>query len=66
MPPLSTDMLTLVNAAAEFGLQPATLRVLIRNERLMATKLGRDWFVTRRAMREYMENRAPQEWRRSR
>ena len=60
MPSVPRDVMTLVEAAAEFGLQPSTLRVLINNGRLEATKLGRDWFVTRKAMRTYLESRAPQ------
>ena len=57
---LSPDTLTLPQAAEEAGLSPGTLRVQIHNGRLEATKLGRDWVVTRAALRIYLDNRAPQ------
>ena len=57
---ISGDALTLAEAAEETGLSPSTLRVQIRNGRLKATKVGRDWLVTRPALRAYLENRSPQ------
>jgi hypothetical protein len=56
----SSDPLTLPEAAAEAGLNPGTLRVQIHNGRLEAKKIGRDWVVTRAALRDYLNNRAPQ------
>lgn len=56
--------LTLKEAAALAGLSPITLRVQIRNGRLKAVKVGRDWLVTRDEMRAYMKRvaaRSPQE-----
>jgi excisionase family DNA binding protein len=37
---------TLKEAAERLGLSPATLRVQIRNRKLRARKVGRDWHVT--------------------
>ena len=39
-------MLTLPEAARSLGLAPATLRQQIRNGRLEARKVSRDWYVT--------------------
>ncbi len=38
--------MTLKEAAAQLGVQPATLRQQIANKRLKATKRGRDWYVS--------------------
>ena len=43
-----------------FNVLASGLPYLVGNERLKATKMGRDWIVTRRALRDYMDNRAPQ------
>jgi len=37
---------TLADAAARLGVSPDTLRWQVRNGRLRATKVGRDWHVT--------------------
>jgi excisionase family DNA binding protein len=52
----SSDILTLPQAARLAGLSPITLRVQIRNGRLRATKLGRDWFVTQEELRDYLKS----------
>jgi excisionase family DNA binding protein len=58
--PLPTEEeLTLAEAAAESGLSVETLRGQIRNGRLPATKRGRDWLVTGRALVAYAESRSP-------
>jgi excisionase family DNA binding protein len=44
---------TLVEAAATLGVQPATLRQQIANGRLRAKKMGRDWQVTKREVQRY-------------
>jgi excisionase family DNA binding protein len=44
---------TLIEAAALLGLEPATLRQQIANGRLKARKVGRDWTVTRREVERY-------------
>lgn len=46
-------MLTLADAADALGISPATLRVQIRNGKLRARKVGRDWTVTEREVARY-------------
>jgi len=46
-------MLTLTEAAQSLGLSPITLRIQIRNGKLKARKLGRDWIVTQREVERY-------------
>jgi len=48
--------LTLKEAAQQAGLSPVTLRVQIRNKRLKALKVGRDWFVERGELRAYLKS----------
>ena len=51
-------MLTLTEAAAQLGLAASTLRVQIRNGKLKARKVGRDWTVSEREVERYRrENR---------
>lgn len=57
---LPLDGLTLAQASAECGLSASTLRVQIRNGRLAATKMGRDWIVARGDLLKYLAQRAPQ------
>lgn len=46
--------MTLIEAAAELGIKPATLRNQIRLGKLKADKRGtRDWHVTRREVERY-------------
>lgn len=45
--------MTLTDAAALLGLSPTTLRVQVRNGKLRATKVGRDWTVTPREVERY-------------
>lgn len=45
--------MTLIEAAAILGLDPATLRQQIANGRLKARKVGRDWHVTAREVERY-------------
>jgi len=53
------DWMSLVEAAGESGLKPATLRRQVLNGRLAARKRGRDWLVSAAALWTYLENRAP-------
>jgi excisionase family DNA binding protein len=46
-------MLTLQQAAARLGLAASTLRVQIRNGKLRAKKIGRDWTVSEREIERY-------------
>jgi excisionase family DNA binding protein len=52
--------MTLVQAANACGLSPTTLRAQILNGRLEASKLGRDWIVSPKALQAYLTGRAPQ------
>ena len=45
--------MTLKEAAASLGLDPATLRQAIARGSLEAKKLGRDWIVTRKDVERY-------------
>jgi excisionase family DNA binding protein len=45
--------MTLKEAAASLGLSPDSLRSQIRNDRLKATRRGRDWWVTPSAVEAY-------------
>jgi len=53
-------MLTLIQVAEALGLEPSTLRHQIRNGRLRATKVGRDWVVTPREVERYRRERLGQ------
>ena len=45
--------MTLNEAAAILGLSPDTLRWQVRNGKLKARKVGRDWHVTPREVERY-------------
>lgn len=45
--------MTLPEAAASLGVAASTLRVQIRNGKLRAVKVGRDWTVTPREVERY-------------
>lgn len=45
--------MTLVQAAAELGLTPDTLRQQIHAGKLRARKVGRDWHVTPKEVERY-------------
>lgn len=56
-----------LNEAAEFlGVAPATLRHQIKNKRLEAIKLGRDWMVSDEEIRRYAATSRGRPGRRSR
>jgi excisionase family DNA binding protein len=46
-------VLTLTEAAALLDLSPITLRLQVRNGKLLAHKRGRDWFVSEREVERY-------------
>jgi len=48
-----TAVMTLQEAAASLGLKPATLRHQIRNGRLRARKVSRDWYVAPEEVERY-------------
>ena len=56
MPKRPSDPMTLPEAAEYSGLSVNTLRIQARTGRLVATKRGRDWLVTRKAMDAYLKN----------
>jgi excisionase family DNA binding protein len=59
--------MTLIEAAALLDMQPGTLRQQIHNGRLRATKVGRDWQVSRREVDRYRaQSRRPGELERFR
>jgi excisionase family DNA binding protein len=51
---LADDRLSLREAAARSGLSASHLRLLARNGRISAEKLGRDWFTTEAAVLAYL------------
>ena len=50
--------MTLIEAAARLGLSPTTLRVQIRNGKMRAKKVGRDWHVTPAEVERYRRDHA--------
>ena len=55
----TSDELTLLEAAAESELAVTTLKNQIRAGKLRGVKRGRDWFVERAELLNYLENRRP-------
>lgn len=51
-------LLTLNDAAAIAKRDTSTLRRLMRQKKIKATKFGRDWLVTREALEKYMHSPA--------
>jgi excisionase family DNA binding protein len=47
------DVMTLPEAAKELGLAPSTLRHQIKNGKLAARKVSRDWYLTREEVERY-------------
>lgn len=45
--------MTLIEAARILGVTPATLRQQIANQKLRASKRGRDWWVTPKEVARY-------------
>ncbi len=52
------NLFSINTAAARLDCHPETLRRIIRRGELAATKIGRDWRVSERAMQEYLDKRA--------
>lgn len=48
------DLISLREAAELSGLSYSHMRYLARNQEIWARKLGRDWFTTEQAVREYV------------
>lgn len=49
--------MTLVQASTILGVTPDTLRQQVHRGRLVAVKVGRDWFVTPREVARYDQQR---------
>jgi len=50
----SQNLISLITAAKRSGLSASHLRLLARNKEIWSKKLGRDWFTTEQAVREYL------------
>ncbi len=51
-------MMSVPEAAKTLGLAPATVRAQIRNGKMKAKKLARDWFITEAEVERYrVQNR---------
>jgi excisionase family DNA binding protein len=57
--PTPGPLLTLTEAARIVSLSPATIRKQIHNQRVAATKHGRDWFVSKRDLLSYVKTKSP-------
>lgn len=53
------DYLTLAEASEEAGLAHDTLRKQIHNERIPGVKRGRDWYIARHDLLNYLETKDP-------
>jgi len=54
---LDERLISLKEAAAQFGLSHSHLRLLARRGKLRARKIGQDWLTTPEAVAEYVLNR---------
>ncbi len=55
-------LISLKEAAALSGLSHAHLRWLARKGKLEATRMGRDWFTTKKAVDLYLSNEAARKY----
>jgi len=53
-PPGLDELITLSKAAELSGLSPSHLRLLVSKKEIWGKKLGRNWFTTEQAVREYL------------
>jgi excisionase family DNA binding protein len=51
--PSEFGLMSLIAAAGELGITPATLRQQVKSGRLHAIKLGREWLVTEDEVNRY-------------
>ena len=51
---LPENLIPLNKAAKLSGLSTSHLRLLVRQKQIWGRKLGRDWFTTEQAVREYL------------
>ncbi len=52
---LTSKLISVTEAAEMSGLTPSYIRRLLRNEVIVGKKIGRDWFTTEEAVRNYLE-----------
>jgi hypothetical protein len=52
--PKRADLISLNEAAELSGLSTGHLRHLLRQDEIWGKKMGRDWFTTEKAVREYL------------
>ena len=52
--PMLDDLITLSEAAELSGLSHSHLRLQVRNGEIWGKKMGRDWFTSVQAVKEYM------------
>ena len=52
--PRLEELITLSEAAEQSGLSPNHLRFLVSSGEIWGKKLGRNWFTTAQAVREYL------------
>lgn len=50
----ASELISVTRAAEISGLTPGYIRRLLRQERIEGKRLGRDWFTTEEAIREYL------------
>lgn len=53
------EWLTLKDAAKVSGISATTLRVQLNHGRIQGKKVGREWTITRAALLNYLDSRAP-------
>ena len=51
---MADALISLKMAAKLSGLSASHLRLLLRQKEIRGTKMGRDWFTTEQAVREYL------------
>lgn len=60
LPPFSLDLYTDSTEAAQLlGIDRRSLSALAKSGRVKAMKVGRDWWVLRTSLQEYLETKAP-------
>lgn len=57
--PTPAVWLSLAEASAESGIAPTTLKTQIARGRIPAEKRGRDWYIAKHELWNYLESRAP-------
>lgn len=50
-----SKLISITRASEISGLTPGYIRRLLRQERLVGKKVGRDWFTTEESMQEFLD-----------